>query len=156
MKVNKIVLGSLATTFILASSVSVFAASTYNSPSEIAAALTNRTVESVTKEREDSNKTYGSIAKEAGDLDEFKSENLEMKKEVIQEKVENKEITQEKADKIVEEIENAQENCDGTGNGEKIGQKYSLGFGKSMNSHRGDGNGKGKGLGLRDGSCLNQ
>lgn len=154
MKVNKIVLGALATTFILASSVSVFAASTYNSPSEIVAALTNRTVESVTQEREDSNKTYGTIAKEAGVLDEFKSENLEMKKEVIQEKVENKEITQETADKIVEEIENAQENCDGTGNGGKIGQKYNLGFGKSTNSHRGCGNGNG--LGLRDGSCLNQ
>lgn len=160
-----LVLGAAVAVIGVFASVTAFAASQYDSPAEAAAALTERTVESVIEEKSETGKTYGAIAKEAGALDEFKAEVLEMKKDAIAEKVSEGTITQEKADEIIAAIEARQENCDGTGTG-SIG-KANKGFGKGTgmgqrdgtctgaNQRRGQGNKRGNGIGLGDGSCNN-
>ena len=127
-----------------ATSVTGFAASTYQTPAEAVAGLTGKTVENVIAERQETNKTYGKIAADAGKLNEFKIEKLEMKKDNLNAQVTAGNITQEKADTIVKAIEEQQMNCDGICS-EKIGQKEGARFGS---------NGLGKGgLRLQDGSC---
>lgn len=157
------------TLLIGATSLSAFAASQYNTPAEVVAALTKRTVESVVEERIDSKKTYGTIASEAGKLDEFKEEILEMKKANLAEQVANGKISQEDVDDIIEKLEENQINCDGTG-GAKLGRNLGARFGSNGEglgnggASRGNGQGRGQenggrgmgngGMRLQDGSCL--
>ena len=111
-------------------SVTVFAASKYDSPAEAAAALTGKSVEEVIKIRQEENKTLGTQVDEVGKLDEFQQEILEQKKEILQERVANGTLTQEQADEILANIETNQANCDGTGFGR--GMMNGLGFGQGM------------------------
>ena len=140
-------LGAMVLT-IGGASVTTFAASNYKTPAEAVAALTGKTVESVTSEKTEAGRTYGAIAKEAGVLSEFKAENLEIKKDKINAKVADGKITQEEADALILKITEKQANCDGTGN-EKKDKSNGLGLGKG--EKKGNGNGK-NGLGQNKGN----
>lgn len=134
-----------------ATSVTAFASSKYNTPAEVVAGLTGKTVESVTAEKKETGKTYGTIANEGGKLTEFKAEILEMKKDVIEEKVAAGTMTQDEATEIITEIEENQVNCDGTRSG-RTGEKKGLGFGRMMGQGKGQ-RGSGNGEGNCQGSC---
>lgn len=142
-------------------SVAGFAVSLYKTPAEAVAGLTERTVESVILERQETNKTYGTIADEAGKLDEFKKESIEMKKDNLNAQVKAGTITQEKADTIIKAIEENQVNCDGTGS-EKIGQKEGAKFGSNglgqglKGANRGQGQGQAAGQGQKQGQGQRQ
>ena len=125
-------------------SITVFAASKYDSPAEAAAALTGKSVEEVIKIRQEENKTLGTQVDEVGKLDEFKQEILEQKKEILQERVADGRLTQEQADEILFNLETNQANCDGTG----------LGSGMMNGYRNGNGNGFGNGMmnGYRNGT----
>ena len=133
---------------ISAGSIMVFAA-TYNSPAEVLAVVTGKTVDKVVAERRETGKTYGTMAKDAGSLEEFRKEMLEMKKAVLKDKVKDDTITQEKADEILARIEENQLNCDGSGymmDGERMG----MGMGGRLNGGQFNGgqcNGERKGIG---------
>lgn len=127
-----IITGLLALTV----ATTAFAASVYNSPAEIVAGLTGRSVESVIDERHDTGKSFGTIAKEAGKLDEFKTEVLELRKDQLAARVADGRLTQEQADRILASIEERQALCDGDG--------YGCGY-------YGNGNGNGNGDGWRNG-----
>lgn len=147
---------------ISATGVTAFAASQYNTPAEVVAGLTGRTVESVVTERTETGKTYGTIASEGDVLDEFKVETLEMKKDNLTAQVAAGTITQERADAILTTLEENQANCDGTG-GEGIGKSLGARFGETgtgmgtgMGMGKGNALGKsqgGRGMGLSNGSC---
>ncbi len=128
-------------------SVTAFATSTYNTPAELVAGLTGKTVESINEEMKPVRKTYGSIANEAGKLDEFKAEMLKMKKEILTQQVTDGKITQERADEIIAAMEANQATCDGTGNA-RMGQKMGACFGGMMGNGKGMG-GRGQGMGGR-------
>lgn len=131
-----------------ATSISAFAASTYRSPAEIVAGLTDKTVETVTQEKTETGKTYGALANENGVLDEFKSEMLEQKKNRLNEKVAEGTMTQERSDTILAAIEENQANCDGSGNGRgATGERLGAGFGAGNGAGNGSGAGKGTGTG---------
>lgn len=161
MKMSKKIV-SLGAAALIAGTLTItaFAASTYDSPSEAVAGLSGRTVESVISERAETSKT-GTIAKEAGVLEEFKNEKLEMKKDVLAEKVADGLMTQEKADSIIAAIKENQANCDGTGSklGQKMGAGFGFGKGDGQGQRQGKGNGqKGQGrngTGCGQGSCIN-
>ncbi|WMJ84826.1 DUF2680 domain-containing protein [Oscillospiraceae bacterium LTW-04] len=132
---------------ISAMAITTFAASTYKTPAEAVAGLTNREVQSVIDERTTKGKTYGTIASEAGVLEEFKSEVLEIKKDALAARVAAGTMTQAQADAIIASIEANQATCDGTGNGAGCG--FGGGFGA------GAGQGRGMGRGVCNGSYLN-
>ncbi|NLN48032.1 MAG: DUF2680 domain-containing protein, partial [Clostridiales bacterium] len=121
---------------ISAGSIMVFAAA-YNSPAEVLAAVTGKTVDKVVAERRETGKTYGTMAKDAGSLEEFRKEMLEMKKAVLQDRVKDGTITQGKADEILSRIEENQLNCDGSGcmmDGERMGMGFGrMGMGGRLN-----------------------
>ncbi|WP_051196264.1 hypothetical protein [Clostridium cadaveris] len=108
-------------------SITALAATSYNSPAEVVAGLTGRSVESIRDERKETGKTCGTIAKEAGVIEEFKSAKLEVVRERLKEKVSSGSMTQEEADKIVNEIQERQKNCDGSGQREENRMKLGLG-----------------------------
>lgn len=143
-------------------SVTSFAVSTNQTPAEVLAGITGRTVESVIAERSDLGKTYGAIASQAGKLTEFKTGVLETKKENLAEQVATGKITQEKADAIMKALEENQATCDGTGSA-KIGRSMGARFGSNgtgegnMGANCGNGANRGqnggRGMGLQNGSC---
>lgn len=133
-----------------ATTVTAFAASSYDTPAEALAGLTGKTVEDVIAERTETGKTYGTLANDAGKLEEFRAEVLQIKKDILAEKVAAGLMTQERADEIAAAIENNQANCDGTGNA-RIGQGMGAGFGGMQ------GNGQGnRGFGQFGGNCQAQ
>lgn len=142
LKLKKIVTLGVMVLAIVATSITAFAVSNYNTPAEALADLTGRTIDSVIAERSETCKTYGAIANDAGKLAEFKAEILKIKKDALAEKVAAGTITQERADEIITALEQNQANCNGTGSA-RIGQKMGAGFG-SMN---GIGQGRGRGRG---------
>lgn len=141
------VLGSMILA-IGATSITVFAASGYNTPADAVAGLSGRTVESVIAEKIDSGKTYGKIAIEEDVSIEFKNEMLNMKKNVLAERVQAGTMTQAEADEVLKALEERQLDCDGTGSGE-VGQKFGAGFGRKDGI--GQGQSKGLGNGQRNG-----
>ena len=127
-------------------SISVFAASGYNTPAEIVAGLTGKTTKQVIQERQETGKTYGAMADEAGKLEAFKKENLQIKKDILDKRVAAGTLTQAKADEILKAIEANQAICTGTGSA-KIGQKFGAGFGNGNGMRNGNGQGLGRGMG---------
>jgi len=128
-----------------------FAAVTSQTPAQITASLTGKTVEQVTAERA-TGKTYGTIAKEAGKLDEFKAATLEQKKLILDQRVADGNLTQEQADAIYNRLVTNQANCDGTGSA-AIGKSMGAGFGRGMGNGQRNGGGSRGGMGR--GTCLN-
>jgi hypothetical protein len=154
-KLKKTLVSSAMALAICAASLTAFAAVKYGSPAEAVAALTGKTVESVTALRQ-TGKTYGTIAKEAGKLTEFQDEMTVIKKDVLAQKVAAGTMTQAQADAIIAALEKNQETCDGTGSA-KIGQKMGAGFGSMNGNGQGRGaGGPGRGQGAGGGSCLAQ
>jgi len=135
-------------------------AATTQTPAEIAAGLTGKSVEALYQERA-AGKTYGTIANEAGKLDEFKSQMLEQKKVILDQRVADGKLTQERADAIYNAIQDNQANCDGTGKA-RIGKNAGAGFGQGNNMGNGPGTGggagmcNGSGLGARQGQGSNK
>ncbi len=126
--------------------VSVFSASAYGTPADLAARLTGRTVESVVQEKAEYGKAYGTIADEVGKLDEFKDEILQMKRDILAKKVADGIITQEEADEIIAAMEQNCSDCDGTGKACNS-FKFGIGFGQQ----NGSGQGRCQGFGIMDG-----
>ena len=143
---------------ISATGATAFAASQNNTPAELVAGITGRTVESVVAERTETGRSYGEIASDAGELDEFKAETLQIKKDQLAAQVAAGVMTQERADTIIGALEENQANCDGTGSagiGKSLGARFGsngagMGTGRGTTAGRGRG---GQGMGLRDGSC---
>jgi len=129
---------------VLGAASAVYAATT-QTPADIAAGLTGKSVETLNQERSEG-KTYGAIANEAGKLEEFKTQMLEQKKIVLDQRVADGKLTQEQADSIYNNIKNNQANCDGTGNA-RMGRNAGLGMGQ------GNGMGNGRGAGAGAGIC---
>jgi len=137
-------------------SVVTATAADYQTPADIVASITGRTVEDVVKERFNTGKTYGTIAAEAGKLDEFKSESLSNKEKILNENVEKGLISQQEADNIINSIKVCQSVCNGTGNRLGCGSGFGRGQGLGQGVGFGKGQGAGQGIGFkyRDGSCL--
>lgn len=132
-----------------------FAAGIVQTPAEIVAGLTGKSVEEVTAAREDGI-TYGAQAAEAGKLDEFKDERLALMKSRLDEAVANKELTQAEADEIYARMAERMENCtgDGSGQGARNGGRGN-GGGCGMGGGRmGQGFGRGNGGGCGMGGCV--
>lgn len=135
---------------VLGAASAAYAATT-QTPAEIAAGLTGKSVEALYQERA-AGKTYGTIAKEAGKLEEFKAQMLEQKKIIFDQRVADGKLTQERADAIYKNIKNNQAVCDGTGNA-RMGKNTGLGQGNGMGNSRGTGAGAGTCNGLGAGNC---
>jgi len=156
-KAKKLAIPVVLALAIGAISFTAFAASSYKSPAEAAAALTGRSVEEVTAQKSEDGTTYGSIADEAGKLEEFKAEMIELKKDILAEKVEAGTLTQERADEILAAIEGNMANCDGTGSGrsgEGMGAGFGFGQGSGQGNRQGNGQGNGNGQGRGQGGGM--
>lgn len=140
------VIGAVVLT-VSVTSITALAASSYNTPAEIVADLSGKSVEDVTTEKIETGDTYGALANEYGVLNAFKSQMLEQKKTYLDERVAAGTMTREQADAIIEAMETRQANCDGTGSG-GTGARMGAGFG-GMNGNRGGGARSGSGCGLR-------
>jgi len=152
---KKIALIGAVVLTVSATSITALAASSYNTPAEIVAGLTGKSVESVTTEKIETGDTYGALANEYGVLDQFKSQMLEQKKAYLDERVAAGTMTREQADAIIASMEARQADCDGTCSG-GAGARMGAGFG-GMNGNRGGGarSGSGCGLGFSTGSAQN-
>ena len=140
MKGKKILL--IVALILSITSVTVYAATNYKSPADIASKVTGKPVEEVVKEKVDSNKSYGELAKDQGKLEEFKNEMFDYKKEVVKEKIEEGAITKEEGDKFLAEMEKHQEFCNGTGRRANGESGMAFGFGHMMGKgHHGGENG---------------
>ncbi len=147
---KKLVLVGVAVLLLTIGTATAFATSKYTSPDEAIAGLTERDLQSIIQESNETGKSYGTIAKEAGLFDEFKAEMLAIKKDKLDAQVEDGKISQEQADAILTRMEVNQANCDGSGTG--YGMK-GAGFGKGKGQGQGQG-GHGMGKGLRNGLRL--
>lgn len=160
---KRIFTGCIVALALVATSVTVFAASDYTTRAEAVAGITGRTIDSVIAERKESGKTYGSMAADAGKLDEFKTEMHEMKKDNLAAQVEAGTITQEKADAILKAIDENRVVCDGTGSS-KIGQGFGAKFGSNGTGQGLGGTKRGAGMGriqggsrhMNNGACADQ
>ena len=121
-----------------------FAAVTGQTPAEITAGLTGKTVEQVNEERA-TGKTYGTIADEAGKLEEFKAQTLEQKKAILDQRIADGSLTEDQADAIYNSLKTNQATCDGTGSA-AIGKRAGAGFGLGQGQGMGQGMGR-KGMG---------
>ncbi len=139
-KIKKILALGTMVLLVGATSITAFAASNYNTPVEVVAGLTGKSVESLIAEKIETRQTYGAIANEAVKLSEFKEEILQIKMNALSSKVDTGTMTQKQADEIVAALVANMENCDGSGSA-RIGQEQNAGFGKT------NGNGLGKGQG---------
>ena len=128
-------------------------ASTFESPAEIYAKLSEKTVDEVYEERE-LGLGFCQLADENGFLEEFWTANLEIKKTILEERVNEGTITQEEADEILKAIEEGHILEPGS---RMLGQEYGLGFGdrgagcQSGGFGIGRGQGQGMGQGMRYG-----
>jgi hypothetical protein len=171
MKKSKLaIIISVAAILVIALSTAAFAIAQGDTPAEIVAGLTGKTVDEVNDLREDG-QTYGEQAKAAGKLDEFQEERLALTERNLDQAVLDKEITQEEADALLAQAELRIQDCDGTGSGEGQGNGLCDGTGSGGLGMGGQGNGacdgtgsgagKGAGQGQRsgnggncDGSCV--
>ena len=124
---------------ISAGSLSVYAASNYNTPAEALSGLTGRSYESVIAERANTGSTYGEIASEAGVLTEFKIELLEMKKDQLAAKVAAGSLTQSEANSLLVTLQEQQKNCISDGSG----MQAALGMGSMFGNQQQIGTGSG-------------
>lgn len=130
LKLKKIMVLSV-TVIILGSTSLAFAASEFNTPAEVVANLTEKTVEEVVDEKYETGKTYGALAQEANELEAFKSEMLKIKKDILAEKVKSGLITEEESERILSTIEENIATCDGTRSNQS-GNGLNAGFGNGM------------------------
>lgn len=136
---------------LVAMSITAFAVTTNQTPAELLAEITGRTVESVRAQKIESGSTYGGVANQAGVLEQFRNRMLELKKSIIDERVAEGTMTQEEANTILEAIEEHQLTCDGTGTSQNLGREFNLGFGGFSGNRNGSGDGNGMGQGMKGG-----
>lgn len=136
---------------LVAMSITAFAVTTNQTPAELLAEITGRTVDSIRAEKIESGSTYGGVANQAGVLEQFRNRMLELKKSVIEERVAEGTMTQEQADTILKAMEEHQLTCDGTGTSQNFGKEFNLSFGGFSGNRNGSGNGNGMGLGMKGG-----
>jgi len=137
------------------SAMGVYAA-TAQTPAEITAGLTGKTVEELYIQHQEGS-TYGEIASEAGFLDAFKEQSLIAKKAILDERVAAGTLTQEEADAYYAALVENQLTCDGSGDN-ALKMENGLGFGAGNGLHNGTGQGlkNGSGQGLKNGTGTNQ
>lgn len=150
-KMKKILVVTAVVGLLGASGLMAYAA-TAQTPAEITAEVTGRTVEDVYAEHQEGS-SYGTIASEAGVLDEFKELMLEQKKEVLDERVAAGTLTREEADAIYNTLVENQLTCDGTGS-EGVKMQNGAGFGSANCLHDGTGRGMGKGSRMGQGGGM--
>lgn len=153
MKNIKKVIIAVAAIGVLGAAGTAFAAAS-QSPVQILADLTGRTIQEVYDERA-YGKTLAFIADEEGKLEDFQKEMLELKKEVLDQRVKDGVITQEEADKIYENIKYNLANYDLNGYGcagIQGGKGGGIGFGRGCGNGRGLGLGQGNGARFRRGN----
>ncbi len=148
---KKLLTPLLIVTVLLVAATSVWASTTVKTPAEIFASLTGKTVEEAYSQRAEEDKSFGQLAIEAEKFDAFTAEMLESKKALIQQRVDEGTLTQDEAEAFIAAMEDRLENCDGTGNGDRLGQGYGMGFGRrgggfGSGGSRGYGRGAGRGL----------
>ncbi len=143
-KIRKFVMAGAMILTIGAASATAFAASSYDTPAEVLAGLTSKSVEDVTAERYETGKTYGTMANDAGKLEDFQTEMLQIKKDILVQRVKDGTMTQERADEILAAIEENQANCDGTGQA-RLGRGSGAGFGQGAGAGYGMMRGNGEG-----------
>jgi hypothetical protein len=148
MKKKKLFLLISIVTILLAGVASIsYAATVYNSPAEIIAGLTGKSVGEAVAARQ-AGTSFGAQAEDAGKLAEFQAARLELYKQKLDQAVTDKKITQEDADKLYAAMELRTVNCTGDGNGQGIGNGLGQGIGMGGRGiGRGAGNGLGSGLG---------
>lgn len=96
-------------------------------PVEITANLTNRTIESILKEMWETGKSPVQIADEAGKLTDFEKETLAQQKKILNQRVKDGLMTQTQADNIINSIEESQTYGYGYGYG-GCGYNYGGGY----------------------------
>lgn len=148
MMKKKLFVACALTLALATTSLTAFAATSYNTPAEAAADITGKTVEEVTQQRQ-SGTTYGAIAAEAGKLEEFKQAMQDIYKNALAERVSSGAMTQEQADALLAARAERQSTCDGSASGNG-------GCGLGLGGGRGMGCGKGSGRGMGNGNCVNQ
>ncbi len=153
-RLKKIIVLGTAVLAIGATTITAFAAADYQSPAEIIAGLTGKSVDEIVEIRNTTEKTYGTIANDEGKLQDFQKEMLLNKKAILDQRVKDGILTQAEADEIYEAIENNQVNCDGSGSNGS-GKRMGAGFGKMMGNGNGQGFGRGQCNGFGNGSNLN-
>lgn len=167
MKKKKLLLVlSVATILLIGLSTAAFAAADYQTPAEIVAGLTGKSVDEVIADRQ-AGTTYGAQAKAADKLDEFQTQRLELYKENLEQAVLDGKLSQDDADKLLEEMNLRMADCDGTGTGlgqgvcdgtgngtdreSRNGIENGLCDGTGKNSENGCGGGMGRGAGSGSG-----
>ncbi len=143
---KKIVTISMLVLLLLATSATAFAATSYNSPSDILSDLTNQPVENLIQEKTSAQTTYGAMASAAGVLEQFQEKMLALKEQRLAQRVANQTMTQEQADAVLAQIKERQATCDGTcDEPQRLMQQ--------QNPNRGQGNGLQQGNGMRYGGA---
>lgn len=148
MKKTKLFLLISIVTILLVGVASIsYAATVYNSPAEIIAGLTGKSVDAAVAARQ-AGTSFGAQAEDAGKLAEFKAARLDLYKQRLDQAVTDKKITQEEADKLYQAMELRTANCSGAGSGQGTGNGLGQGMGMGgRGMGRGAGNGSGAGLG---------
>ena len=142
---------SIATILVIGMSTAAFAAADYQTPAEIIAGLTGKTIDEVRADRQ-AGTSYGAQAAEVDKLDEFKTERLALCEQNLDQAVIDGKLTREEADKLLAEMTDRMENCDGTGTGLGQAQGNSTGAGQGICNGTGDGSGRGAGNGSGSGN----
>lgn len=152
MKKSKLaIIISVAAILVIALSTAAFAIAKGDTPAEIVANLTGKTVDEVNDLRGDG-QSYGEQAKAAGKLDEFQDERLDLEERNLAQAVLDEEMTQEEADALLAKAELRMQDCDGTGSG--AGNGVCDGTGSGAGNGVCDGSGSGQGMGGQgNGAC---
>jgi len=153
-----ILMVSIATILVIGMSTAAFAAADYQTPAEIVAGLTGKTIDEVRADRQ-AGTSYGAQAVEVDKLDEFKTERLELCEQNLDQAVIDGKLTQDEADELFAKMTDRMENCDGTetglgrpsGTGEGLGICNGTGDGSGRGIGKGSGNGAGSGMGMMRG-----
>ena len=135
---------SIATILVIGMSTAAFAAADYQTPAEIVAGLTGKTIDEVRADRQ-AGTSYGAQAAKADKLDEFQTERVALCEQNLDQAVVDGKLTQTEADKLLAEMTDRMENCDGTGTG--LGQAPGNGIGAGQGICNGTGDGSGRGAG---------
>jgi hypothetical protein len=129
---------------VVAVAAVAFAATERQTPAQILAGLTGKSVEEVTAART-AGTAYGAQAATAGQLEAYQAARLEQFKLQLDEAVAQGQLTQDVADARYAAMAERLENCDGTGSG--LGRGYGARSGNGLRDGSGCMGGFGAGLG---------
>ena len=127
-----------------------FAAVHYDTPAEIVAGLTGKSLDEVIAARRAGN-TYGAQASEAGKLEEFQQDRLDQYEENLKNAVADGTLSQARADELLLNMKARMADCDGQGIGAGEGSQYGNRMGTCDGTCDGTGRADGSGFGQRSG-----